>query len=412
MLNKHIFYTFGLQNLQNQTASLNNTPVLIVGLTENKIQMKIGVPKETKEKENRVALTPDVVKDLIKKGFEIAIEKDAGLASFYSNEAYSAAGAGIVSKTEAYGADVVLKVNPPDAADVALIKKDGILISFMWAATNSTLVEACSKAGITAFSMDAIPRISRAQKMDALSSQANLAGYKAVLMAANAIGKILPMMTTAAGTIRPSKVVIFGAGVAGLQAIATAKRMGAVVEVTDIRPETKEQVESLGGKFIEVKGDESIKIEGGYVKGVSEEFLKRQQELVSKHVKEADIVITTALIPGKKAPLLVTEEMVKSMRFGSVILDMAVEQGGNVTGSELNKTVIKNGVTIIGEGNLPSLLPMNASDLYAKNIATFLLHLADKDNFKWEMEEEITKGSLIVHKGQAVHPTVTKPVNA
>jgi NAD(P) transhydrogenase subunit alpha len=292
------------------------------------------------------------------------------------------------------------------------MKRGAILISFMWAATNPDVVDACAKAGISAFSMDAVPRISRAQKMDALSSQANLAGYKAVLLCADTIGKILPMMTTAAGTIRPSKVVIFGAGVAGLQAVATAKRLGAVVEVTDIRPETKEQVESLGGKFIEVKGDASIKIEGGYVKGVSEEFLKMQQELVAKHVKEADIVITTALIPGRKAPLLVTEDMVKSMRFGSVILDMAVEQGGNVVGSELNKTIVKDGVTIIGESNIPSLLPMNASDLYAKNIQTLLLHLADKDAFKWEMDEEITKGSLIVHNGTAVHPSVAKPVNA
>jgi NAD(P) transhydrogenase subunit alpha len=197
-------------------------------------------------------------------------------------------------------------------------------------------------------------------------------------------------------------VVIFGAGVAGLQAIATAKRLGAVVEVSDIRPETKEQVESLGGKFIVVKGDASVKMEGGYVKGVSDEFLKLQQELVAKHVKEADIIITTALIPGKKAPLLVTDEMVKSMRFGSVIVDMAVEQGGNVVGSELNQNVQKHGVTIIGEGNIPSLLPMNASDLYAKNIQTLLLHLADKDAFKWEMDEEITKGSLITHKGESL----------
>jgi NAD(P) transhydrogenase subunit alpha len=214
------------------------------------------------------------------------------------------------------------------------------------------------------------------------------------------------MMTTAAGTIKPSKVVIFGAGVAGLQAIATAKRLGAIVEVSDIRPETKEQVQSLGGKFIEVKGDDTIKMEGGYVKGVSEEFLKKQQELVGKHVAEADIVITTALIPGRKAPLLVTADMVKSMKFGSVILDMAVEQGGNVVGSKLNETITVDGVTIIGEGNIPSLLPMNASDLYAKNIQTLLYHLATKDGFKWEMEEDITKGSLIVHNGQKVHPTV------
>ncbi|TND09285.1 MAG: alanine dehydrogenase/PNT domain protein [Bacteroidetes bacterium] len=375
--------------------------------------MKLGVPKETKFKENRVALTPDVIKGLVKKGFEVIVESGAGTNSFFTDEAYTAAGATVTDKNKVFtDSDVLLKVNPPTPEETAQMKKGSILISFIWAATNPALVEAFCKAGISAFSMDAVPRISRAQKMDALSSQANLAGYKSVVMAANTIGKILPMMTTAAGTIRPSKVVIFGAGVAGLQAIATAKRMGAVVEVTDIRPETKEQVQSLGGKFIEVKGDASIKIEGGYVKGVSEEFLKMQQELVAKHVKDADIVITTALIPGRKAPVLVTEDMVKSMRFGSVIVDMAVEQGGNVVGSELNNTVQKHGVTIIGEGNIPSLLPMNASDLYAKNVEAFLLHLADKDNFKWEMDEEITKGSLIVHNGTAVHPSVTKPVTA
>ncbi|MBI3512135.1 MAG: Re/Si-specific NAD(P)(+) transhydrogenase subunit alpha [Bacteroidetes bacterium] len=376
--------------------------------------MKLSVPRETKFKENRVALTPDVVKDLVKKGFEVAVENGAGMNSFFSDESYTAAGAQLVSDTKKIysDADVVLKVNAPAPEEISLMKKDAVLISFMWAATNPAVVDACCKAGVSAFSMDAVPRISRAQKMDALSSQANLAGYKSVLMAADTIGKILPMMTTAAGTIRPCKVVIFGAGVAGLQAIATAKRLGAVVEVSDIRPETKEQVESLGGKFIEVKGDDSIKMEGGYVKGVSEEFLKKQQELVSKHVKDADIVITTALIPGKKAPLLVTEAMVKSMKFGSVIVDMAVEQGGNVVGSEANKTVVKDGVTIIGEGNIPSMLPMNASDLYAKNMVTLLYHLADKDKFKWEMDEEITKGSLITHKGIAVHPSVAKSVNA
>ncbi len=376
--------------------------------------MKLAVPKETKFKENRVALTPDVVKDLVKKGFEVQVESGCGMNSFFSDDAYTAAGAQIVTDVKnIYGdADVVLKVNAPSPEEIARMKKGGILISFLFAATNPDVVNACCNAGVSAFSVDAIPRISRAQKMDALSSQANLAGYKAVLMAANQIGKILPMMTTAAGTIKPTKIVIFGAGVAGLQAVATAKRLGAVVEVTDIRPETKEQVESLGGKFIEVKGDASVKIEGGYVKGVSDEFLKMQQELVGKHVQQADIVITTALIPGRKAPVLVTEEMVKSMKFGSVIVDMAVESGGNVVGSELNKNIVKNGVTIIGEGNIPSLLPMNASDLYAKNIATFLTHLADKDKFNWEMEEEITKGSLIVHAGVAVHPSVSKPVSA
>ena len=372
--------------------------------------MIIAVPKETKFKENRVALVPAVVKDLITKGFSVNVEAGAGLNSFFNDEDYKNAGAAIVSdKNTVYAsADVVLKVNAPQADEIALMKRGAILISFMWAATNPELVAACEKAGISAFSMDAVPRISRAQKMDALSSQANLAGYKAVLMCANQIGKILPMMTTAAGTIKPSKVVIFGAGVAGLQAIATAKRLGAIVEVSDIRPETKEQVQSLGGKFIEVKGDDTIKMEGGYVKGVSEEFLKKQQELVGKHVAEADIVITTALIPGKKAPLLVTEAMVKSMKFGSVILDMAVEQGGNVVGSKLNETISVNGVTIIGEGNIPSLLPMNASDLFAKNIQTLLYHLAANDGFKWEMEEEITKGSLIVHNGVKVHPSIVQ----
>jgi len=361
--------------------------------------MIIGIPKETKFKENRVAITPLIAKDLIKQGFQVQVESGAGLNSFFSDESYQEAGATLTDKQVVYSSDIVLKVNAPLAEEVALMKKGTVLISFMWAATNPELVSACESAGISAFSMDAVPRISRAQKMDALSSQANLAGYKAVIMCANTLGKIFPMMTTAAGTIKPSKVVIFGAGVAGLQAIATAKRLGAMVEVSDIRPETKEQVQSLGGKFIEVKGDESIKMEGGYVKGVSEEFLKKQQELVGKHIAEADIVITTALIPGRKAPVLVTEDMVKSMKFGSVILDMAVEQGGNVVGSKLNENVTINGVTIIGEGNIPSLLPMNASDLFAKNIQTLLYHLATKDGFKWEMEEEITKGSLIVYKG-------------
>ncbi len=366
--------------------------------------MKLAIAKETKFKENRVAITPDVVKDLIKKGFEVIVETGAGLNSFYNDDLYIAAGSKIVTNEELYAqADVLLTVNAPTTNEILKLKKEAVLISFMWAATNSGLVDACCNAGITAFSMDAVPRISRAQKMDALSSQANLGGYKAVMLAADTIGKIMPMMTTAAGTIKPCKVVIFGAGVAGLQAIATAKRLGAVVEVSDIRPETKEQVMSLGGKFIEMKGDDSVKMEGGYVKGVSDEFLKAQQELVSKHVKEADIVITTALIPGRKAPVLVTDDMVKSMRFGSVIVDMAVEQGGNVIGSELNKNIQKHGVTIIGEGNLPSLLPMNASDLYAKNMATLLLHLADKDGFKFELNEEITKGSLIVFKGEKQH---------
>jgi NAD(P) transhydrogenase subunit alpha len=374
--------------------------------------MQIGIPKESKAGERRVCITPDVVKDFVKKGYGVLVESGAGELASFSDNLYKEAGAQISDKNSVFKADAVLKINPPSPEEVDLMKPGAVLISLMYHLTNTALVDACCRKGISAFSLDAIPRISRAQKMDVLSSQANLAGYKAVLMAANTIGKILPMMTTAAGTIRPCKVVIFGAGVAGLQAIATAKRLGAVVEVTDIRPETKEQVESLGGKFIEVKGDESVKIEGGYVKNVSEDFLKKQQELVAKHVKEADIVITTALIPGKKAPLLVTEQMVASMRPGSVILDMAVELGGNVAGSELNKTVNKNGVIIIGEANLPSLLPTNASELFAKNVQAFLYHLSDSNAFKWEMEEEITKGSLIVRDGKIVHPSLLKTQNA
>jgi len=370
----------------------------------------IAIPKELKDRERRVALVPETVKELIGKGFSIQVETGAGLSSYFDDEAYQQAGATIVGSRQGLfsGADAVLAVNAPAADDIAAMKKGAVLISFLFAAVSPDTIDACEKAGISVFSVDAVPRISRAQKMDALSSQSNLAGYKTVILAANALGKIFPMLMTAAGTVKPAKVVIMGAGVAGLQAIATAKRLGALVEVSDIRPETKEQVESLGARFIALKGDDSIKTEGGYVKEVSADFLAKQQALISKHVAEADIVITTALIPGKKAPVLITDDMVKSMRMGSVIVDMAVEQGGNCTMSELNKTVIKEGVTIIGESNLPSLLPMNASQLYAKNISTFLLHLADKDGFKWDLQEEITAGSLILREGSRVHPSVQK----
>ena len=370
--------------------------------------MKIGIPRETKERETRVALTPDVVKSLVAKGYQVTVETSAGNGSSFSDEDYRLAGADIASNAGAIytGSDCILKVNPPTANEISSMPNGSKLISFMWAATNREVVQACLQQGITAFSMDAIPRISRAQKMDALSSQSNLAGYKTVLLGANALGKIFPLMMTAAGTIKPCKVVIMGAGVAGLQAIATAKRLGAVVWVSDIRPETKEQIESLGGKFIEVQGDESIKTEGGYVKAVSEEFLKKQQAVIAKHVAEADLVITTALIPGKKAPVLITEDMVKSMKTGSVIVDMAVEQGGNCPLSEVNKNVVKHGVTIIGESNLPGLLPTNASELYAKNIQTFLEHLSDKTGFKLDLNEEITKGSIITHEGSIMQESL------
>jgi NAD(P) transhydrogenase subunit alpha len=365
--------------------------------------MKIGVLKETKPFETRVALTPEVVKQVIKNGFEVWIETEAGILSSNSDKDYENAGAKIGTKAEIGATDVVLKVNSFTEDEVEILKEGIVTISFLYAYTIPNVLLALNKKKISSFSMDAVPRISRAQKMDALSSQANLAGYKTVILGANALGKIFPLMMTAAGTITPTKVLIFGAGVAGLQAIATAKRLGAIVEVTDVRPETKEQVESLGGRFLTVEGVEGVKIEGGYAKEVSAEFLKKQKELVESKIKDADIVITTALVIGKKAPVLVSEDMVKSMKTGSVIVDMAVESGGNCAVSEINKTVVKYGVTIIGESNLPALLPINASQLYATNITTLLYHLTDENGFKWEIEEEITKGSLITHNGELVH---------
>ena len=366
--------------------------------------MKIGVLKESKAHENRVALTPDVVKQLVKKDFEIIIESGAGINSFYSDEDYLAAGARIArSKNEVCSVDLVVKVNAPTPEEVSEMNQNSFYISLLYAYTQPEILALFKEKKITSFAMDAVPRISRAQKMDALSSQANLAGYKSVILAADALGKIFPLMMTAAGTITPARVLIFGAGVAGLQAIATAKRLGAVVEVSDVRAETKEQVESLGGRFLSVEGIDDVKTEGGYAKEVSAEFLQKQKLLIEEKIKDADIVITTALVIGKKSPLLVSEEMVKSMKPGSVIVDMAVEWGGNCALSELNKTVEKHGVKIIGESNLPSLLPINASQLYATNISTLLLHLASKDGFKMELEEEITKGTLITHNGNLVH---------
>lgn len=374
--------------------------------------MKIAVLKERKESEKRVALTPDAVKLLIKSGFECHVETGAGFAAGFYDAAYKAAGARIYTDKNSFlpEADILLKVNAPSQEEILLLKERAVVISFLYAYTIPEIVETLNSKKISAFSMDAVPRISRAQKMDALSSQANLAGYKAVLLGANALGKIFPLMMTAAGTITPARVLIFGAGVAGLQAIATAKRLGAVVEVTDVRPETKEQVESLGGRFLEVQSD-GVQTEGGYAKEVTAEYLQKQKELIGKHIAEADIVITTALVIGKKAPVLVTGEMVKTMKAGSVIVDMAVESGGNCSLSELNSTVVKEGVTIIGESNLPSMVSVNASELYAKNISTLLLHLANKDAFKWEMAEEITRGSLITHEGQVVHQFTNEILN-
>lgn len=364
--------------------------------------MKIAVLKETRAGENRVALTPQVAQHLIKVGHQILLEPNAGYASNFNDEAYEKMGCVITTdKASALAeADIVVKVNAPDASEMAAMKEGAVLISYLYAAFNPDLVQQLNAKKISAFGMDAIPRISRAQNMDALSSQANLAGYKAVVLGAANMGKIFPLLMTAAGTVTPARVLIYGAGVAGLQAVATAKRLGAIVEVSDVRPETKEQVESLGGKFIEVKSDEAAKVEGGYAKEVSAEYLAKQKEAVNKSLFMADLVITTALVMGKKAPVLITEEQVKQMKLGSVIVDMAVEQGGNCELSEVDKTVNKYGVQIIGIVNLPATLPQNASELYAKNIQNLLNHLATKDAFKWELEEEITKGTLICHEGR------------
>lgn len=368
--------------------------------------MKIGAIKETRQDENRVALSPGVCKQFIKNGFECVIESGAGNNSFFSDEAYKEAGATILptAKDVCSAVDVLCKVNPPSKEEIAILKEGTALICFVYHLTNKPLVEAVNSRKISLLSVDAMPRISRAQTMDVLSSQANLAGYKAVIIAANEAGKIFPMLMTAAGTIIPSKVVIFGAGVAGLQAIGTAKRLGAVVEVTDIRPETKEEVESLGGKFISFDTGGSVKIEGGYVKEAGEDVLKAQREILKKHLAVADVVITTALVPGKKAPVLITEEMVKVMKTGCVIVDMAVEQGGNCELSEAGKVVVKHGVKICGYMNLPSMLAPNASESYAKNIYAFLTHLATKDGMKWEMADEITSGTLICKDGQILKP--------
>uniref|UniRef100_UPI0040475041 Re/Si-specific NAD(P)(+) transhydrogenase subunit alpha n=1 Tax=Algoriphagus sp. TaxID=1872435 RepID=UPI0040475041 len=366
--------------------------------------MIIGVVKETKEYENRVALSPEVVKLVRKKGFDVVVEAGAGEKSYFSDQDYEAAGATIGSSKAALEADLILKVNLATLPEIAQMKEGAAYISYMYAYQHPKVIAAFNAKRISTFSMDAVPRISRAQKMDALSSQANLAGYKAVLLGANYLGKIFPLLMTASGTITPARVLIFGAGVAGLQAIATAKRLGAVVECTDVRPETKEQVESLGGRFLTVEGAEGVKTEGGYAREVSAEYLEKQQQLIREKIKEADLVITTALVMGKKSPILVTEDMVKSMKTGSVIVDMAVESGGNCALSEINATVVKHGVTLVGESNLPSLLPVNASQLYATNISTLAFHLAGAEGLALDIEEEITKGVLITHEGVVVHP--------
>lgn len=376
--------------------------------------MVIGIPKEILQGENRVAAVPEVVGKYIKSGFTVNVEHDAGINAGFTDQKYIDAGAKIInSAAELFqSADVILKVQRPveneslKKHELDLMKQGTLLITFMYPLHYHDLVKKCAEKKVNVISMDMIPRTTLAQKMDALSSQANIAGYKSVIMCADALGKIFPLLMTAAGTISPARVVIMGAGVAGLQALGTAKRLGAVVEVSDIRPQVKEEVQSLGGRFIEVPTDASMQDAGGYAKEASAEFSEKQKALLFKHITEADIVITTALVPGKKAPILVTEEMVKKMRPGSVVLDMAVEFGGNCEVSVLGKTVKKHGVTIIGEPNLPSLVPHHASDMYSKNLLSLISHIGKEGSIKLKFEDEIVKGSVITYDGAVVHDRI------
>lgn len=334
------------------------------------------------------------------------------MAASFSDEAYTTAGAEIASDAGAAlgEADIVLRVGPMPVEAAQQMKAGAVAIGFMAPYAQHDMVKAFAEKKVTSFGMELVPRISRAQSMDALSSQASLGGYKAVLMAASSLDKYFPLMMTAAGTIHPARVVVLGAGVAGLQALATAKRLGAVVEVSDIRPEVKEQIQSLGGKFIDLPLEEVEKGEGGYAKEVTKEFLQKQQAIVADRLAEADVAITTALVPGRPAPKLITAEVVKRMRQGAVIVDMAVAQGGNCELSEAGQTVEKHGVTIIGPTNLPATVPADASVMYSRNIQTLLLHLAKDAKLELDLEDEITKGAMLTHEGQIMHPPTREAI--
>jgi H+-translocating NAD(P) transhydrogenase subunit alpha len=367
--------------------------------------MHIGIPLETRGGEQRVAATAETVKKLCGLGHQITVESTAGLAAGQTDEAYVAAGATIGSRAQALGAQLVLKVRSPNADELALMQKGAVLIGTLNPFDRAGL-ESLTSAGLTAFAMEAAPRTTRAQSLDVLSSQANIAGYKAVLTAAAHYPRVFPMFMTAAGTVKAARMVIMGVGVAGLQAIATAKRLGAVVEASDVRPATKEQVESLGAKFIDVPFEtdeerEAAQGVGGYAKPMPPSWLARQATLVAERVKQADIVITTALIPGRPAPVLITEEMVKSMRQGSVIIDMAAEQGGNCPLTEKDAVVVKHGVTLVGHTNYPSSVAADSSALYARNLLDFLKLVIDKDgNFHVNLEDDIVKACLMCRDGQ------------
>jgi len=374
--------------------------------------MKIAIPKERAPGEARVAASPDTVKKYRAMGLDVAVEKGAGLGSAVPDAAFKEAGATIAKDAAAAlaGADIVLTVGPPaNAAEIAHIREGALLIGLMAPHRTKALIEACAARKITVFGLELLPRITRAQTMDVLSSQSNLAGYRAVIDAAHEFGRAFPMMMTAAGTVPPAKAFILGAGVAGLQAIATARRLGAVVSATDVRRAAGEQVASLGAKFIMVETAEDLETAGGYAREMSDEDKKKQAALVAEHVKAQDIVITTALIPGRPAPRLITKAMVKSMKPGAVIVDMAVEAGGNVDGAKPDKVVTVGGVRIIGYTNLASRIATDASRLYARNLLNFLSPLIDGETktLSIDWEDEIIAGTLLTRDGTLVHPVLT-----
>jgi H+-translocating NAD(P) transhydrogenase subunit alpha len=374
--------------------------------------MKVGVPKETWPGETRVAVVPAAVAGLLKAGLEVAVEQDAGTAAGFTDEAYRAQGAALVSRSDVFRtSDILLRVRATPG-EPALLRPGQTVIGFADPLGAPEGVRAVAATGATLLSMELMPRITRAQSMDALSSMATVAGYKAVLLAATTLPRMFPMLMTAAGTVSPARVFIMGAGVAGLQAISTARRLGAKVEAYDVRPAVKEQVQSLGARFVELpleSGDAEDK--GGYAKAQGEAFYKRQREMMLKVVAQSDVVITTALIPGKPAPILLTTEMVEAMAPGSVIVDLAAERGGNCELTRPDEIVVHRGVTILGPSNPPSLVPYHASQMYSKNITTFLTHLLGKDGAQQaalpiNLDDEITRETLLTRDGEVVHPRV------
>jgi NAD(P) transhydrogenase subunit alpha len=371
--------------------------------------MRIGVPKETIEGERRVALIPDVARSLTAKELEVAIESGAGEASGHPDDQYSEAGADVGSGDDAWGSQVVAKVAVPSAGEIGGLSSGQVLVGHLAPLTSPETTRALAKAGVTSFAMEAIPRITRAQSMDALSSQANIAGYAAALEAARAAGRLFPMMTTAAGTVAPAKVMVLGAGVAGLQAIATAKRLGAVVTGFDIRRAAWEQIASLGGRPLELDFIPDAEAEGGYARPLSEEENEKVREALAEAAARQDVIITTALVPGRRAPVLITAEAVRNMSPGSVIVDMAGESGGNCELTKAGETVVENGVTILAPRNLPSELPAHASQLYAKNIENLLgLLVSEEGELKLDFDDEIVAGACITHEGEIRHEGARK----